>query len=137
MAAPAAQFPGITARPNTMAIVTPAQPQQIRGNGYMIHSVDRSESAPGGFSVDFQAGGRMYRYYTDHSAQRLQVCDGATWATISTGPQTPLAVESVLRNMAGIGITFQTFRHGYEQWYFGRVWGWTECDEQSRAGMDF
>ena len=132
----AAQFPGTTARPNTMAIVARPQPQAVRGEGFAVRSVDH-DTGSNAWAVDFQAGGRMYRYYTDHAAQKLQVCDGAQFTTISTGPQTPLAVESVLQNMAGLGIPFGVFRAMYEQWFYGFVSGWCAADESSRAGLDF
>jgi len=133
MQAIAQVFPGVyAAQPSTLATVT--QPQQVQGEGFQIHSVDRDGDQ---WQVDFQAGGRMYRYRTTHADQSLQVCDGAQFVEIATGPQTPVEVSNVLYSMAGLGIGFYSFRWGYEQWHAGRVSGWCECDEQSRAGICF
>ena len=133
MAAIAATFQGMFGPTVTMATVIPA-PQQPSGDGFLLHSVDRDGDR---WQVDFQAGGRMYRYTTTPADQSLQVCSGSRWATIAEGIQTPGEIAGVLYNMAGLGIGFYTFRWGYEQWYAGRVAGWCECDTQSRAGLDF
>lgn len=135
---PGAGFSQVTARPRTLAVTAPAQPQRVSGGGFQIVSVDH-DAGSGQWQVDFRAGDRLYRYHVDRSpnAHALQVCDGATWATISTGAQTPLAVESVLEHMAGLGIPYRTFRWGYESWYIGFVSGWCAAEEQGRAEVDF
>lgn len=106
--------------------------------GFQIVEVAH-DPGPGLWMAEFRAGDRLYRYHADRSprAHALQVCDGGQWHTISTGPQTPLAVESALENSAGLGWSFAMFRVAYEQWWTGYAAGWCDADNASRAGLDF
>ena len=112
------------------------QPRQGSGAGVQFGDIDTDGHQ---WRVEFQAGDRSYCYHAGPglAAHLLQAGNQGKWETISAGPLTPLAVESVIQNMGGLEWPFAMFRAMYEQRYIGRIEVLCEYAEQERDAIGF